>query len=133
MYVVQLCTYLDLADFLFSFLFFSWHIAFRWEVVGNKGPSCLLLVHECERTRSTLLTCIYIISKNQKRGTLFVPKTACISLSFCQSLRLSSSLFFDLNPNPRAAFKLVSEQSLGFSVEQSLVFSTEQSLGFSAE
>ena len=45
MYVVQLCTYLDLADFLFSFLFFSWHIAFRWEVVGNKGPSCLLLVH----------------------------------------------------------------------------------------
>ena len=81
MYVVQLCTYLDLADFLFSFLFFSWHIAFRWEVVGNKGPSCLLLVHECERTRSTLLTCIYIISKNQKRGTLFVPKTVCISLS----------------------------------------------------
>ena len=67
MYVVQLCTYLDLADFLFSFLFFSWHIAFRWEVVGNKGPSCLLLVHECEHTRSTLLTCIYIISKKTKK------------------------------------------------------------------
>ena len=47
MYVVQLCTYLDLADFFFVF-FFSRHIAFRWEVVGNKGPSCLLLVHLCE-------------------------------------------------------------------------------------
>ena len=52
MYVVQLCTYLDLADFLLFFSL-SWHIAFRWEVVGNKGPLCLLLVHECERTLST--------------------------------------------------------------------------------
>ena len=95
MYVVQLCTCLDLAEFLLLLLlFFSRHIAFRWEVVGNKGPSCLLLVHECERTRSTLLTCIYIISKNQKRGTLFVPKTTCISLSPFVSHSDSLPLYF---------------------------------------
>ena len=107
MYVVQLCTYLDLADFLFSFLFFSWHIAFRWEVVGNKGPSCLLLVHECEHTRSTLLTCIYIISKKKpkKRYTLCTQDSVHLSLllSITQTLFLS---VFDLNPNPRATFIL---------------------------
>ena len=86
--------------------------------------------------------CIYIyISKNQKTWyTLCTQDNVHLSLllSITQTLFLS---VFDLNPNPRAAFKLVSEQGLGFSAEeglgfsaeQSLVFSVEQSLGFSAE
>ena len=60
----------------------------------------------------------------RQRASLSLP------LSLTQTLFLS---IFDLNPNPRAAFKLVSEQGLGFSAEQSLGFSAEQSLGFSAE
>ena len=53
-----------------------------------------------------------------------------LPLSLTQTFSLS---VFDLNPNPRAAFKLVSEQGLGFFAEQSLGFSTKQSLGFFAE
>ena len=91
-------------------------------------------MHECERTHSTFFTCIYIVSKNQKSGTLFVPKTACISLSLlCLSLRLSPSLV-DLNPNPRAAlqtgiragFRVFCKASHVLSVEQVFYFSVEK-------
>ena len=50
--------------------------------IGNKGLSCLLLVHECERTRNTLFDLyIHNIYKQKKRYTLCTRDNVHLSLS----------------------------------------------------
>ena len=113
-HLFQLRTYLDIGCFTYT--------TFRWEVVCNKGPACLLLLHKHDCTLEPSYIYIYI----KPRGLIPIKDKTYItlfdSLSVCGATCTLLSTLFRIQIFNTQPYKTLYSVSFQLKVSIPLIF-----------